>query len=169
MLSSDSAQSVSPRKEEKGDETRDRGKLTPQADPHNAQVRALKQPPFHPPPQVFGPVWAALYGLVGYAAYRAVPKDPASGGLYTLQLGLTLAWMPLFFKLHRPIEATVDAVALVGINSYLAVRWLETAGTAVAGWCMVPYVAWLGLAAYLSAGVGHLNGWSLSSLDEKKE
>lgn len=32
---------------------------------------ALRQPPLRPPPQVFGPVWTVLYGLMGYAAYRA--------------------------------------------------------------------------------------------------
>ena len=32
---------------------------------------ALKQPPYRPPPQIFGPVWTVLYGLMGYSAYRA--------------------------------------------------------------------------------------------------
>jgi translocator protein len=32
---------------------------------------ALKQPPYRPPPQVFGPAWTVLYGLMGFAAYRA--------------------------------------------------------------------------------------------------
>lgn len=31
---------------------------------------ALRQPPLRPPPQVFGPVWTVLYGLMGYAAHR---------------------------------------------------------------------------------------------------
>lgn len=32
---------------------------------------ALKQPPYRPPPWVFGPMWTVLYGLMGFAAYRA--------------------------------------------------------------------------------------------------
>lgn len=32
---------------------------------------ALRQPPFRPPPWVFGPAWTLLYGSMGYAAYRA--------------------------------------------------------------------------------------------------
>ena len=39
---------------------------------------ALKQPPLRPPPQVFGPVWTTLYGLMGYAAYRAWTTGMAS-------------------------------------------------------------------------------------------
>jgi hypothetical protein len=61
---------------------------------------ALKQPPFRPPPQAFGPVWTILYGLMGYAAHRAystgmhplssteqhlLTKQGAT--LYTIQLG----------------------------------------------------------------------------------
>ncbi|KAI1487768.1 TspO/MBR family-domain-containing protein [Biscogniauxia mediterranea] len=126
---------------------------------------SMKQPPLRPPPQVFGPVWTALYGLMGYAAHRAVTSSPSSSSnpiplLYAAQLGLNLAWMPLFFGLRRPALALADLVALLGLNGWLA--RLYFAVDPVAGWCAVPYLAWLGFATYLNAGVGHLNGWDIS-------
>jgi hypothetical protein len=57
--------------------------------------------------------------MMGYAAHRAVtigmsPLGSVEGvrtakhcaTLYTIQLGLNLVWMPIFFGLKRPIEAT---------------------------------------------------------------
>ncbi|RDW95246.1 hypothetical protein BP5796_01009 [Coleophoma crateriformis] len=133
---------------------------------------ALKQPPFRPPPQVFGPAWTLLYGLMGFAAYRAYSTGLAptasleshlltkqGATLYTIQLGLNLAWMPLFFVAKRPIEATVDILALTGVVGYLAYVWGQV--DAVAGWALAPYLGWLGFATYLTIGVGHLNGWNL--------
>lgn len=75
-------------------------------------------------------------------------------------MGLNLAWMPLFFGLRRPVEATLDVFALLGINSYLAYTW-ATAIDQTAGLLLLPYVAWLGFASYLSFGTGYLNGWDL--------
>jgi tryptophan-rich sensory protein len=46
--------------------------------------------------------------------------------LYTIQLGLNLIWMPLFFGLQRPIEATADIVALVGVTGYLTSVWVAS-------------------------------------------
>lgn len=134
----------------------------------------MKQPPFRPPPQVFGPAWTALYGLMGFAAYRAystglsplstpevIQATKHGATLYTIQLGLNLAWMPLFFVAKRPIEATVDIVALTGVVGYLTYVWGKV--DPVAGWALAPYLAWLGFATYLSAGVGYLNNWDTAS------
>ncbi|PBP26258.1 TspO/MBR family protein, partial [Diplocarpon rosae] len=97
---------------------------------------ALKQPPYRPPPYVFGPAWTALYGLMGFSAYRAYSTGMSTlastekhlltkqgATLYTIQLGLNLIWMPLFFGLKRPIEATVDIIALSGVTGYLTYIW----------------------------------------------
>ncbi|KAL9137622.1 MAG: hypothetical protein Q9175_001173 [Cornicularia normoerica] len=133
---------------------------------------ALKQPPYRPPPQVFGPMWTALYGLMGYSAYRAWDTGMSSlnpnvvawtkqgATLFTIQLGLNLIWMPLFFRLKRPIEATADIVALTGVTGYLTYIWSKV--DPVAAWCLAPYLGWLGFATYLSAGTGYLNGWAFS-------
>ncbi|KAK4193353.1 putative translocator protein [Podospora australis] len=145
------------------------------------QYLSLKNPPLRPPPQVFGPVWTILYGMMGYAAHRAytlgtsplsLPGTIAAARhgttLYTIQLGLNLAWMPLFFGFNRPVLALVDIVALLGANGYLAWLW----GTQVdktAGWLLVPYLAWMTFATYLNAGTGYLNNWDLSGKSGKKE
>ncbi|KAI1399089.1 TspO/MBR-related protein [Hypoxylon fuscum] len=128
---------------------------------------AMKQPPLRPPPQVFGPVWTLLYGLMGYAAHRAVTKYPSSltsadqmRSLYSAQLILNLLWMPLFFGLRKPALALADIVSLVGLNGYLTYLYFSV--DKVAGFCQLPYMAWLGFATYLTAGVGHLNNWDIS-------
>lgn len=110
---------------------------------------------------------------MGYASYRVASAGLSplaspemaritrhSMTLYTIQLGLNLAWMPLFFVAKRPIEATVDIVALLGLNGYLAYLWSAVDG--VAGLCQLPYLGWLSFATYLCAGTGHLNGWDFS-------
>ncbi|MCJ1323934.1 hypothetical protein MMC10_000596 [Thelotrema lepadinum] len=133
---------------------------------------ALKQPPLRPPPWIFGPVWTVLYGLMGYAAHRAwytgsaspnpMTRDLAKHGatLYTIQLGLNLIWMPLYFKWKRPIEASVDIVALTGVTAYLANVWGQV--DEVAAWALAPYLGWLGFASYLCIGSGYLNNWDFS-------
>jgi len=135
---------------------------------------ALKQPPYNPPPQVFGPVWTALYATMGYTAYRAYNAGITSFDLdkmllakqgttlYTIQLGLNLLWMPLFFGLGRPIEASVDIVALTGVTGYLAYIWGQV--DPVCGWLLAPYLGWLGFATYLSIGCGHLNNWNFNGM-----
>lgn len=73
---------------------------------------------------------------------------------------MNLIWMPLFFKFKRPVEATIDIVALSGITGYLTYIFGQV--DRMAGWMLAPYVAWLGFATYLCAGAGHLNGWDFS-------
>ncbi|KAK3172705.1 hypothetical protein OEA41_006029 [Lepraria neglecta] len=133
---------------------------------------ALQQPPYRPPPQVFGPAWTALYGLMGYSAYRAwttgmsslnprtVELTKQGATLFTIQLGLNLIWMPLFFGLTRPIEATADITVLTGTVAYLTYIWSQV--DTVAAWGIAPYLGWLSFATYLSAGTGYLNNWSFA-------
>ncbi|AEO53575.1 hypothetical protein MYCTH_98992 [Thermothelomyces thermophilus ATCC 42464] len=147
----------------------------PRCFPHvMTESLTLNQPPLRPPAAVFPPVWTTLYGLMGYAAHRAfslgtspfnspgtVSAARHGATLYTIQLGINLAWMPLFYGLNRPVLATIDVATLFGINSYLAWLWATKVDN-LSGWLLAPYVAWLGFATYLSFGTGYLNNWDLS-------
>lgn len=141
----------------------------------------LKQPPLSPPAYIFGPVWTLLYGSMGYAAYRAwttghdllssspekLALSKQGATLYSIQLGLNLVWMPLFFTYGRPIEATADIVALTGTVGYLTYIWSKV--DTVAAWCLAPYLGWLSFATYLCAGTSHLNGWDFRGQQKVKK
>ena len=83
--------------------------------------------------------------------------------LYTIQLGLNLAWMPLFFGLERPIEATVDILALGATAGYLTYVWSKV--DEVAAWTMVPYLGWLCFATYLCVSFNFLHITQVLSTD----
>ncbi|KAF2277579.1 translocator protein [Westerdykella ornata] len=118
---------------------------------------------------VFIPVWTVLYAIIGYAAYRAWSTGTQSldlekhnlakhgATLYTIQLGLNLIWMPLFFRFGRPIEATADIIALTGTTGYLAYIWSQV--DTASGWLLAAYIGWLSFAMYLCTGCGYLNNW----------
>jgi len=91
---------------------------------------------------------------------RMVEMTRHGATLYTIQLGLNLIWMPLFFKYKRPVAATVDIVALTGITAYMTYLWGQV--DEVAGYFLAPYLAWLGFATYLCVGAGYLNDWDFS-------
>ncbi|KAJ0118385.1 translocator protein [Diaporthe amygdali] len=140
----------------------------------------LRQPPLSPPTWVFGPVWTVLYGVMGYASYRAFSNGTSpfstpnviattrhASTVYSVQLALNLIWTPLFFGIKQPVAATVDIVALLGTNLYLTYLWSTV--DQVSAYCMVPYLGWLGFATYLCAGIGYVNNWDLKAKEPKTE
>lgn len=91
--------------------------------------------------------------------------------------------MPLFFGLKRPVEASVDIVALTSVTAYLTYIWSKV--DTWAAWGMAPYLGWLSFATYLSVskptsivspadltslqiGAGILNDWDFKSNETKK-
>lgn len=124
--------------------------------------RTLEAPPFAPPDWVFGPVWTALYIMMGWAAFLVASETGCTArhrrralGLFFLQLALNFLWSLLFFGLERPDLALIDILALwiaIGLT------WRQFARVArLAGWLLVPYWAWVSFAAVLNAGFWWLN------------
>jgi len=123
---------------------------------------ALKQPPWKPSDRWFGPVWTTIFVLSAVAGLRAwsgAAEGPARHGLvaaFVLNGVLNVVWSWLFFRLRRPDWALLEVPALwLSIALLMAVcaahdRWSP--------WLLLPYLLWVGFAAYLNLAVVRLNG-----------
>jgi translocator protein len=120
----------------------------------------LNKPPWTPPGAVFGPVWTALYAMMGVAAWRvwrqgASPARRMALTLFAIQLTLNSLWSSLFFGLRRPDMALVDIVLLwVAIMATVVVFWRRARW---AGALLLPYLGWVSFATALNAAIWQLN------------
>ncbi|AKK30047.1 TspO/MBR family protein [Mycobacterium sp. EPa45] len=124
------------------------------------QYGQLRQPPWAPPPWLFGPVWTTLYVLMAVAAWLVWRSGPiaetrAALSAYAAQLVLNAIWTPLFFGLGWRGVAFVDIAILWGVLVTTVVLFIRR--NAVAGWLLVPYLAWTTFALCLNLAVWHLN------------
>lgn len=121
----------------------------------------LVQPSFAPPTWVFGPVWTTLYLMMGLASWLVWRQGPARPevrrglGLYTVQLGLNLAWSFLFFGWRQPLLALVEIAVLLVLIAVTIRRFAAVSRTAAL--LMLPYLAWVGFATALNGGFWWLN------------
>jgi benzodiazapine receptor len=121
---------------------------------------SLTKPPWTPPPAWFGPVWIALYVLMGTSAWLIWRERYHRGRIaallaYAIQLILNALWAPLFFG-NRNIGAGLFLIVAL----WLAVAWTlrEFARvTSSAAWLLVPYLAWVSLAVALNLSLWRYN------------
>ena len=122
---------------------------------------ALTLPPYAPPGWLFGVVWPVLYVLMGISAYLVQKTDFYDAGkkraflFYYLQLGVNFFWSIFFFKFQMYAFSVWWLVLLLALVIATAVLFYDR--SRAAGWLMLPYVAWLSYAAYLSYMVWMLN------------
>lgn len=113
----------------------------------------IKASRLQPPGWVFGLVWPILYLLMGIAFARVVATARSGSGalaiaLFIAQLVLNVAWYPaLTFAANIPLSQTLSWLLLVTATITAALFWNLDA---VSGALMVPYIAWLCFATYLS-------------------
>lgn len=125
-----------------------------------AFYKGLSQPIWAPPPWVFGPVWTALYALMGIAAWL-VWREGGFGAqrrallVFLAQLGVNALWSWLFFAWHWGAWALAD----------IGLMWLLIVGTIalfwrvsrLAAWLLAPYLVWVSFAAALNFSLWRLN------------
>lgn len=123
---------------------------------------AIEKPPFNPPGFVFGPVWTTLYILMGISLYLIWMEGTGRREVrlalifFSTQLVLNALWTFLFFGLQSPFLGLVEIIIL----------WLFIVATIVAfyrfnktaAFLMVPYLAWVTFAAFLTYSIWILNG-----------
>ena len=121
----------------------------------------LKKPPFSPPNWLFGPVWIALYVLMGISLFLVWRKGSDTqfvrNGLilFGIQLFFNVLWSVAFFGLRSPISGLVVIVILwitilLTILQFSKVSELATA-------LLIPYIVWVSFAAILNLSLFLLN------------
>lgn len=118
---------------------------------------SLVKPEWNPPSWLFGPVWTLLYFVNALAAWRVwrAGHSKVAITVWFLHLIPNALWSYFFFGLHRLDWALVDIILLN--FAIIAVIALFYRRDKIAGWLMLPYLAWVCFAAFLN--------WTLFSLN----
>lgn len=121
----------------------------------------LVKPWFTPPSWVFGPVWTALYLLMGVALYlvwrRATGRiRRVALGAFAVQLALNAGWTLTFFGAREIFGGLVVILALLAavIATMGAFARVDRRAAAL----LVPYLLWVGFATALTYELWRLNG-----------
>ncbi len=121
----------------------------------------LIKPSFTPPGSTIGLIWIILFTLMGvslFLVWREVPGNPAARTalyVFAAQLVVNVLWNAAFFGLRSPQSGLF----------VIAVLWILILATIVKFWpinrtaalLLVPYIAWVSVAAYLNYALWALN------------
>ena len=121
----------------------------------------LRKPPWQPPDWLFGPAWTLIFALATVSAVYAwrSARDRVQRewviGLFALNGFLNVLWSTLFFALRRPDWALIEVVFLwLSILLPVVVFWRRARPASL---YLLPYLAWVGFAAFLNLTVVRLN------------
>ena len=121
---------------------------------------ALQKPSFNPPNWLFGPVWTALYIMMGVAFYLVWRNPPSAGrkkalSAFLVQFALNCAWTPVFFAMHQ-LGAALVVIVLMWLAIFRTI-FLFAPFSKTASWLLVPYISWVSFATLLNAAIWWLN------------
>jgi benzodiazapine receptor len=134
--------------------------------PNLEWFESQKKPAFSPPGSLFGPVWTALYLMMGTAHYLVTTGEAAPEAkraaqiLYGAQLGLNSLWSYLFFGRRNPFAAFLEILLLWASIAMTIVAFARISRTAAL--LLVPYLLWTTFATVLNAAIWRLNASSAS-------
>lgn len=125
--------------------------------PQVEQYREFIKPDFFPPSWVFGPVWTALYIMMGVASFLVYQKKGWGKEMwfYSIQLVLNFAWTGIFFGAGEYFWAFVEIIALWILILITLVLFYKT--RKLAGILFIPYLLWVSYASVLNYYIFTLN------------
>jgi benzodiazapine receptor len=120
----------------------------------------LIKPAWQPPDWAFGPIWTLIYittGIASVRAWRLGDERQRSNFLLALLINcvLNVLWSVLFFKMQRPDVALIEVVVFwlsIVLLILLPLRYSPRSSL-----LMLPYLAWVSVAAYLNLTIVRLN------------
>lgn len=144
----------------------------------------LTKPTVNPPAWIFGPVWTALYALMGVSLYlvwkngwkvqhhiferkqiawnylserfwRGQWQKENVVAIFGIQLLLNILWPYIFFGLHAPGAAFFEMIMLWFAIIYTIVNFYRI--SKLAAYLLIPYLLWVSFALYLNYAVWMLN------------
>lgn len=119
----------------------------------NSWYVSLAKPSFNPPNWVFGPVWTALFLLMGIALFLVWNSKSHGQSLrvFVLQLILNVFWTVIFFGLENPFLALIE-IGLLWLSIIWTVMEFQKVSK-TAAYLLLPYLFWVSFAAVLNFSI----------------
>lgn len=123
--------------------------------------QSIEKPLWQPPNWVFGPVWTALYILMGISLYLVWKSNTPENrkrtaiALWIVQLVFNFLWSYIFFSLHELGWALAEILVLwvfILLTIFAFARISK-----LAAWLLVPYISWVSFASILAYTIYQLN------------
>jgi len=121
----------------------------------------LVKPSFNPPGWIFGPVWTALYAMMGVAAWLVYdkgfkrPEVRKALTVFAVQLVLNTLWSIVFFGAHQILGAVIVIILLWAMILWTILLFRKI--SKAAAWLLVPYILWVSFATILTVTINALN------------
>ncbi|MBI2129887.1 tryptophan-rich sensory protein [Candidatus Woesearchaeota archaeon] len=122
---------------------------------------ALEKPGFNPPNWIFGPVWVALFLLMGISLYLVWEKGIKAKGakialiFFGIQLLLNMVWSIIFFGLRSPLYASIEIIILWLAILLTIIKFYKISKPAA--YLLVPYILWVSFAVALNISIVFIN------------
>lgn len=123
--------------------------------------QTIQKPSWNPPGWIFGPVWTALYIMMGIALFLVWKEDTSEElkkialALFAVQLILNFFWSFIFFNQQQPGWALVEIIAMWFFILLTLFAFAQVNKTAA--WLLVPYISWVSFATILNYTIWQLN------------